>query len=118
MTDQGSRSDRVTKMFRRSNIGKEVSSILDSDGLPYVGQVCLQFSPSLLLSLVFIFSLIKILMSDFQMIKPEEPYCSIYNEVTSSTHTYKRKGSEPVYVDYVSVDVKNKKHLQKVSFFL
>ena len=54
-------------------------------------------------------------MCDFQMIRPDEPYCSIYNEVTSSVHTYKKKGSEPVYVDYVAVDVKNKKHLQKVS---
>ena len=57
----------------------------------------------------------KILMFDFQMIRPDEPYCSIYNEVTSSIHTLKRKGSEAVYVDYVAADVKNKKHLQKVS---
>jgi len=49
------------------------------------------------------------------MIRPDEPYCSIYNEVTSSTHTFKRKGSEAVYVDYVAVDVKNSKQLQKVN---
>lgn len=54
-------------------------------------------------------------MHDFQMIRPDEPYCSIYNASTSSTHSYKKKGSEPVYVDYVAVDVKNKNHLQKVS---
>lgn len=72
------------------------------------------FSPSLfpLLTLNF---LQNVSMHDFQMIRPDEPYCSIYNEVTNSVHTFKRKGSEPVYVDYVAVDVKNKKHLQKVS---
>lgn len=57
-------------------------------------------------------------MSDFQMIKPDEPYCSVYNEVTNSTQVRKKKGSEPVYVDYVAVDVKNKKQLQKVSLCL
>lgn len=49
------------------------------------------------------------------MIRPNEPYCCIYDEVTSSTKTNKRKGSEPVIVDYVAVDVKNKKPLQKVT---
>ncbi|KAF7836196.1 DNA-directed RNA polymerase I subunit 2 [Senna tora] len=87
LNDQGRKSDRTSKMFRRSNLDKTVSSFLDSDGLPYVGQ----------------------------LIKPEEPYCSVYNEVTNSTYTCKRRGSEPVYVDYVSVDVKNKKQLQKVN---
>ena len=55
------------------------------------------------------------LTTDFQIIQPNEPYYCIYDEVTSSTKTYSRKGSEPVIVDYVAVDVKNKKHLQKVS---
>ncbi|XP_057453596.1 DNA-directed RNA polymerase I subunit 2 isoform X2 [Lotus japonicus] len=84
LTEQGSRSDPSSRMFRKSNIEK---SKLDSDGLPHVGQ----------------------------MIRPDEPYCSIYNASTSSTHTLKKKGSEPVYVDYVAVDVKNKKDLQKVN---
>lgn len=48
------------------------------------------------------------------MINPNEPYCSIYNEVTSSTRATKLKGSEPVIVDYVALDAKNKKHPQKV----
>ncbi|RDY14792.1 DNA-directed RNA polymerase I subunit 2, partial [Mucuna pruriens] len=87
LTEQGGRSERSSRMFRKSNIEKSACPSLDSDGLPHVGQ----------------------------MIGPDEPYCSIYNEVTSSTHTYKRKGSEAVYVDYVAVDVKNKKHLQKVN---
>ncbi|KAI4323574.1 hypothetical protein L6164_023169 [Bauhinia variegata] len=87
LTDQRSKTDNSTRMFRRSNIDKPGCSVLDSDGLPYVGQ----------------------------MIHPDEPYCSIYNEVTSTSHTYKKKGSEPSYVDYVAFDVKNKKHLQKVN---
>lgn len=49
------------------------------------------------------------------MIHPNEPYCSIYNEVTNTTKNHLRKGSESVIVDYVAVDVKNKKNLQKVS---
>lgn len=38
----------------------------------------------------------------------------MYNEVTSTSYNQKLKGSEPVTVDYVTVDVKNKKQLQKV----
>lgn len=49
------------------------------------------------------------------MIHPGEAYCSIYNEVTSKTKNNVKKGTESVYVDYVAVDVKNKKNLQKVS---
>lgn len=52
--------------------------------------------------------------SFFQTIKPYEPFCSIYNEVTGATRTMKRKGSERAVVDYVSINVKNKKKLQKV----
>ncbi|KAH1202988.1 DNA-directed RNA polymerase I subunit 2 [Glycine max] len=87
LTEQGGRLDRSSRMFRKSNLEKSACPSIDSDGLPQVGQ----------------------------MIRPDEPYCSIYNEVTSSIHTLKRKGSEAVYVDYVAVDVKNKKHLQKVN---
>ncbi|XP_020237492.1 DNA-directed RNA polymerase I subunit 2 [Cajanus cajan] len=87
LSEQGARSDRSSRIFRKSNIDKSACPSIDSDGLPHVGQ----------------------------MIRPDEPYCSIYNEVTSSVHTFKRKGSEAVYVDYVAVDVKSKKHLQKVN---
>jgi len=51
----------------------------------------------------------------FQRINPNDPYCSIYDEITSATKNTILKGSEPVTVDYVAVDVKNKKQLQKVS---
>ncbi|KAL6327625.1 hypothetical protein AAG906_022046 [Vitis piasezkii] len=85
LSDENNKSDRGQRMFRRSNVDKSANSLIDSDGLPYVGQ----------------------------MINPNEPYCSIYNEVTSSTRATKLKGSEPVIVDYVALDVKNKKHPQK-----
>lgn len=49
------------------------------------------------------------------MIQPDEPYCSIYDEVAGTTRTMKLKGSEAVIVDYVSVDVKNKNNPQKVN---
>lgn len=51
-----------------------------------------------------------------QKIYPDEPYCSIYDEVTNSTRSMKRKGTDPVIVDFVSVDMKSKKHPQKVKF--
>ncbi|XP_073226787.1 DNA-directed RNA polymerase I subunit 2-like [Cicer arietinum] len=49
------------------------------------------------------------------MIWPDEPYCSTYNEVTNKTFLFKKKDSEPVYVDYVAVDTKTKKNLNKVN---
>ncbi|XP_024031416.1 DNA-directed RNA polymerase I subunit 2 [Morus notabilis] len=87
LSDQSNRSDRVQSVFRRSNVDRSMHSLIDSDGLPYVGQT----------------------------IKPNEPFCSIYNEVTGGTRTMKRKGSEPVVVDYVAIDVKNKQKLRKVN---
>ncbi|XP_062109933.1 DNA-directed RNA polymerase I subunit 2 [Humulus lupulus] len=87
LSDQGSRSDRSQTMFRRSNVDKSMHSLIDSDGLPYVGQT----------------------------INPNEPFCCIYNEVTGDTRTSKKKGSEPAVVDYVSVDMKTKKHVYKAN---
>ncbi|KAJ8755444.1 hypothetical protein K2173_019242 [Erythroxylum novogranatense] len=87
LADESSRSGAAQKMFKRSNIDKSLHSLIDSDGLPYVGQ----------------------------KIHPNEPYCSVYNEVTNTTRTNNRKGSDPVIVDYVAVDTKNKKYLQKVN---
>ncbi|XAR63561.1 DNA-directed RNA polymerase [Bertholletia excelsa] len=87
LAEQSGKADRAQKMFRRSNLEKSTHSLIDSDGLPYVGQ----------------------------KINPNDPYCSIYDEVTSATKSTRLKGSEPVIVDYVAVDVKNKKHLQKAN---
>ncbi|KAI3416630.1 uncharacterized protein J3R85_015253 [Psidium guajava] len=87
LSEQSSKSDQAQRIFRRSNTDKSVHPRIDSDGLPYIGQ----------------------------MIHPNEPYCSIYNEVTNTTKNQLHKGSESVIVDYVAVDVKNKKSLQKAN---
>ncbi|MED6173335.1 DNA-directed RNA polymerase I subunit RPA2 [Stylosanthes scabra] len=89
LTEMGGKSRKsglTPRMFRRSNVNK-FGSALDADGLPHVGQ----------------------------LIRPDEPYCSIYNSERNSVQTLRKKGTEPVYVDYVAVDVKNKKDLQKVN---
>ncbi|KAL1300661.1 DNA-directed RNA polymerase I subunit 2 isoform X2 [Arachis ipaensis] len=86
MGRKSGKSSQTPRMFRRSNINK-FGCTLDADGLPHVGQ----------------------------FIRPDEPYCSIYNTERSSVQTLRKKGTEPVYVDYVAVDVKNKKDLQKVN---
>lgn len=90
LAQRGGRSDHSQRIFRRSNLDKLVNSLIDSDGLPYVGQT----------------------------INPNDPYCSVYNEVTSTTKTTKLKGLEPVVVDYVAVDAKSKRNLQKVNIRL
>lgn len=87
LAEQGGKSAKTHRMFRRSNLDKSVSSLIDSDGLPYVGQT----------------------------LNPGDPYCSVYDEITSSTKLTRLKGSEPVIVDYVAVDVKKRKQLQKVN---
>ncbi|KAL8145296.1 DNA-directed RNA polymerase I subunit 2 [Apium graveolens] len=76
---------KSVQMFRRDM--RSSKSLIDSDGLPHVGQT----------------------------IRPDEPYCNIYDADTSRTRTQRLKGTEPAIVDYVAVDVKNKKHLQKVN---
>ncbi|KAL3622460.1 DNA-directed RNA polymerase I subunit RPA2 [Castilleja foliolosa] len=84
------RSDSSQRSFGRSNLDKSNHHLIDSDGLPYVGQ----------------------------RIGPGEPYNSIYDEVTSKVRSNRLKGSDPAYVDYVAVDVKNKKHIQKANIRL
>ncbi|KAL1817703.1 hypothetical protein ACET3Z_020277 [Daucus carota] len=83
--DLAEKNSRKTRMFRRD--GKSSKLLIDSDGLPHVGQT----------------------------IRPDEPYCNIYDADTNHTRSQKLKGTEPAIVDYVAVDVKNKKHLQKVN---
>ncbi|XP_075644883.1 DNA-directed RNA polymerase I subunit 2 [Castanea sativa] len=87
LTEQSSRSDHSQKIFRRSNVNKSMHSTIDSDGLPYVGQT----------------------------IQQNQPYYCTYDEVTSTTRPYNRKGSEPVVVDYVALDGKNKEHPRKAN---
>ncbi|KNA10898.1 hypothetical protein SOVF_140060 [Spinacia oleracea] len=87
LAEESSRSDRSSKTFRRSTVDQSSHSLIDVDGLPYVGQ----------------------------MIHPEQPYCSVYNSTSGTIFTQKMKGSEASYVDYVGIDGKNKKELQKVN---
>ncbi|CAH8299301.1 unnamed protein product [Eruca vesicaria subsp. sativa] len=81
LSDQKSRSGGGNKRFRRSNADKSTHSRIDADGLPYVGQ----------------------------KIYPGEAYCTVYDEVTSEPKHMKRKGTDPVIVDFVSLDTKSKK---------
>ncbi|KAL8236009.1 hypothetical protein R6Q59_017090 [Mikania micrantha] len=90
LADERIKSDRQNTMFRRSNEDKKSHSFIDLDGLPYVGQ----------------------------RIKPGEPYFTKFNAVTGRSYNQKLKGSEAVTVDYVAVDVKNKKQLQKANIRL
>ncbi|XP_031127210.1 DNA-directed RNA polymerase I subunit 2 [Ipomoea triloba] len=90
LAEQSVKSDRSQKMFRRSNLEKSSHHLIDSDGLPYVGQ----------------------------RINPNEPYYSVYNEITSETKSIKLKGSESVVVDYVAVDTKTKNNIQKANIRL
>lgn len=45
LTEQSAKSDRAQRVFRRSYLDKSSHQLIDSDGLPYVGQVrgCLFF---------------------------------------------------------------------------
>nr|KJB73178.1 hypothetical protein B456_011G220100 [Gossypium raimondii] len=79
------KSNQGQRIFKREHSDKAISSFVDSDGLPYVGQV----------------------------IHGNEPYCSTINQVTNSKRVYNHKGSEMAIVDYVAVDTKNKQHLEK-----
>ncbi|KAF9594003.1 hypothetical protein IFM89_026715 [Coptis chinensis] len=79
LEEQSGKSDHVRQIFARSNIDKSVRSSVDSDGLPYVGQV----------------------------LHPGQPYCSTNNTLSGAIKEHKLKGSEPVTVDYVAVDVKH-----------
>ncbi|CAN6454723.1 unnamed protein product [Victoria cruziana] len=91
LTDTRGRQDHAPKLFARNNNDKSVKMLIDSDGLPYIGQV----------------------------INPDEAYYSTYNTVTNKTQPAKLKGSEAVIVDYVVADgASSKKHLQRVNIRL
>ncbi|KAM0977361.1 hypothetical protein ACFX13_020483 [Malus domestica] len=82
-SDQKKRSDNTPTFFKKSNVDK--NPLIDSDGLPYVGQT----------------------------IKPYEEYYSFTNATLHKPRAIKRKGTEPVIVDYVAID--GKKLLQKAN---
>lgn len=80
LTEQSIMSDRTQKSFGRSHLDKSTHSSIDFDGLPFVGQ----------------------------RLYPNESYYGIRNEITDQVRTTQLKGSEPVIVDYVAVDGRNK----------
>ncbi|KAH9615819.1 hypothetical protein KSS87_022967 [Heliosperma pusillum] len=83
-------SGRAGKTFRRSKVERSADSLIDVDGLPYPGQI----------------------------IHPSQPYCGVINNTNDVHFTHKLKGSEPAVVDYVAIDGRNKKGLQKVNIRL
>ncbi|KAL0700208.1 hypothetical protein Bca4012_056330 [Brassica carinata] len=87
LSDPRSRTGGGNKSFRRSNVKKSAHSCVDADGLPYVGQ----------------------------KVYPGETYCSIYDGVANEVKEMKRKGTDPVIVDFVSLDMKSKNHPQKAN---
>ncbi|XP_078427408.1 nuclear RNA polymerase A2 [Wolffia australiana] len=89
LTKKTDKSTKVLEIFARSN-HPEHRAELDADGLPYVGQI---INPG------------NALYSS----------CSTLTNIPSSTNL---KGSEPAFVDYVSLDGSTKNHLQKVNIRL
>ncbi|PKI68716.1 hypothetical protein CRG98_010773 [Punica granatum] len=87
LAEQSRRSNRTQRSFKRSNIDRSNKSRIDADGLPFIGQ----------------------------MIHPGEAYCSIYDDVAEKTITRVKKGTESVYVDYVAIDGKKQKNLEKAN---
>ncbi|GLJ25400.1 hypothetical protein SUGI_0486220 [Cryptomeria japonica] len=87
LTENRERHDRILKLFARSNKDASLSRFIDTDGLPYIGQI----------------------------LQSGDPYCTVLNTVTAQSRTYKLKGSETAVVDYVAaVGTKPKDPLQKV----
>uniref|UniRef100_A0A1D1YVP6 DNA-directed RNA polymerase subunit beta n=1 Tax=Anthurium amnicola TaxID=1678845 RepID=A0A1D1YVP6_9ARAE len=83
------KSDKSLEIFARSNLPDQTPE-LDSDGLPYVGQV----------------------------IHPNKPLYSCTSTLTDRPRVTLLKGSEAAFVDYVAVDGTAKNHLQKVNIRL
>lgn len=58
-------------------------------------------------------SVLTLFFAALQTVKPYEEYYSFTNDTLHKPRAIKRKGTEPVIVDYVAID--GKKLLQKVS---
>ncbi|CAA6655692.1 unnamed protein product [Spirodela intermedia] len=89
LTKKSDKSGKVLEIFAKSNCPDQ-NSELDADGLPYVGQI----------------------------IHPTKPLYSSCNTLTNIPKTTPMKGSEPAFVDCVSLDGTTKSHLQKVNIRL
>ncbi|KAH9310677.1 hypothetical protein KI387_025712, partial [Taxus chinensis] len=87
LTEKQERHDGILKLFARTNKDASLSRFVDTDGLPYIGQI----------------------------LQSGDPYCNVHNTVTTLSKTHKLKGSEIAVVDYVAaIGTKPKDPLQKV----
>ncbi|KQJ97293.1 DNA-directed RNA polymerase I subunit 2 [Brachypodium distachyon] len=85
------RRGSVAEIFAKSSLSRDSSSVIDSDGLPRVGET----------------------------IVPNEQYYSTYNTLTGAIRPTRLKGTEPAAIDYVAVNGTNSKgSLQKVNIRL
>lgn len=83
--------ENVPEIFAKSSLSRDTSTVIDSDGLPRIGE--------------------KIL--------PNEQYYSAYNTLTSAIRPVKLKGTEPAAIDYVAVNgTSSKGYLQKANIRL
>ncbi|KAL5224278.1 hypothetical protein ABZP36_010917 [Zizania latifolia] len=83
--------ENVMEFFCKSSLSRDTSAVIDSDGLPRIGE----------------------------KIFPSEQYYSVCNNLTGSVRPIKLKGSEPAAIDYVALNGTNfKNRLQKANIRL
>ncbi|KAF0930731.1 hypothetical protein E2562_034923 [Oryza meyeriana var. granulata] len=83
--------ENVMEFFCKSNLSRDTTAAIDSDGLPLIGE----------------------------KIFPNEQYYSVCNNLTGAVRPIKLKGSEPTAIDYVAVNGTNfKNRLQKANIRL
>lgn len=85
------RTENVPEIFAKSPLSKGTGDVIDSDGLPRVGET----------------------------VVPYEQYYSVYNTLTGAIRPVRLKGTEPAAIDYVALNGTNSKgSLQKVNIRL
>uniref|UniRef100_A0A452YHN6 DNA-directed RNA polymerase subunit beta n=1 Tax=Aegilops tauschii subsp. strangulata TaxID=200361 RepID=A0A452YHN6_AEGTS len=85
------RTENVPEIFAKSPLSRDTDNVIDSDGLPRVGET----------------------------VVPYEQYYSIYNTLTGAIRPVRLKGTEPAAIDYVALNGTNSKgSLQKVNIRL
>lgn len=68
--------DNVPETFAKSILTRDTNNVIDSDGLPRLGQA----------------------------VHPNEQYYSVHNSLTNVIRPVKLKGTEPAFIDYVAVN--------------
>lgn len=85
------RRENVPEVFAKSRLSRDTGDVIDSDGLPRVGET----------------------------VVPNEQYYSVYNTLTGAIRPVRLKGTEPAAIDYVAVNGTNSKgSLEKVNIRL